>query len=72
MPWHNFEINQTMFELAISVRFTEYLRAIYKSLPPNIYISTSASRFDDTWIIRHRDIRLSYHTEIILFGGAVY
>ena len=43
--WHNFEINKPMFEMANSVRFTEYLRAIFKSLPPNIYISTSASRF---------------------------
>ena len=46
--WHNFVINKPKFELANSVRFTEYLRAIVKSLPPNIYISTSASRFDDT------------------------
>ena len=46
--WHNFVINKPMFELTNSVRFTEYLRAIFKSLPPNIYISTSASRFDDT------------------------
>ena len=46
--WHIFEINKPMFELANSVRFTEYIRAIFKSLPPNIYISTSASRFDDT------------------------
>ena len=48
MLWHNFVINKPMFELANAVRFTEYLRAILKSLPPNIYISTSASRFDDT------------------------
>ena len=48
MLWHNFEINKPIFELANTVRFTEYLRAIFKSLPPNIYISTSASRFDDT------------------------
>ena len=46
--WHNFVINKPMFELAKSVRFTEYLRVIVKSLPPNIYISTSASKFDDT------------------------
>ena len=25
MLWHNFEINKPMFELANSVRFTEYL-----------------------------------------------
>ena len=48
MLWNTFEINKPMFELANSIRFTEYLRAIVKSLPPNIYISTSASRFDDT------------------------
>ena len=46
--WHNFEINKTIFELANSVCFTEYLRAIFKLLPPNTYISTSASTFDDT------------------------
>ena len=46
--WHNFENNKPMFELVNSVRFIEYLRAIFKSLPPNIYISTSASRFDHT------------------------
>ena len=45
---HNFEMNKPMFELVNAVRFIEYLRAIFKSLPPNIYISTSASRFDDT------------------------
>ena len=59
MLWHNFEINKPMFELANTVRFAEYLRTLSKSLPPNIYISTSASRFDDTLIIRHRDNRLS-------------
>ena len=57
--WHNCLINKPMFKLANSVRFTEYLRAIVKSLPPNIYILTSASRFDNTYIIRHRDNRLS-------------
>ena len=46
--WHNCEINKPMFKLANTVRFIKYLRAIFKSLPPNIYISTSASRFDDT------------------------
>ena len=40
--WHNFVINKLMFEFANSVRFIEYLRAMVKSLPPNIYISTSA------------------------------
>jgi len=45
MVRHNFEINNPMFELAN----TEYLRAIFISLPTNIYISTtSASRNDDT------------------------
>ena len=48
MLWHKFELNKPMFELASSVRFTEYVRAIFKSLPPNIYISTSASMFDNT------------------------
>ena len=48
MLWHNFEINKPMFELTNCARFMEYLRAIFTSLPPNIYISTSASRFDDT------------------------
>ena len=52
--WHNFVISKPMFELANSVGFTEYLRAIVKSLPPNIYISTLASR--------HRDIRVSKDT----------
>ena len=47
MLWHNVEINKLMFELTNTVRFIEYLRAIFKSLPPNIYISTSASMFDD-------------------------
>ena len=28
--WHNFEINKPMFELAGSVRFTEYLKVIFK------------------------------------------
>ena len=46
--WHNFEINKPMIEMANTVRFTEYLKTIFKSLPPNSYISTSASRFDDT------------------------
>ena len=53
---HNFEINKPMFELANSVRFTEYLRAIFISLPPNIYISTSALRFrltDKSKVIQH-------------------
>ena len=53
---HSFEINKPMFELANSVRFTEYLRAIFISLPPNIYISTSASRFrltDKSKVIQH-------------------
>ena len=45
--WHNFVINKPVIELANSVRFTEYLKVIVKSLPLNIYISTSASRFDD-------------------------
>ena len=54
MQWHNFKINKPMFELANTVRFTEYLRAISKLLSPNIYTSTSASRFDD-----NRDYRLS-------------
>ena len=35
--WHSFEINKPMFELAGSVRFIEYLRAIFKTLPPNTY-----------------------------------
>ena len=56
---HNFVINKPMFELSNTVRVTEYLRAVVQSLPPNIYVSTSASRFDDTYIIRHRDNRLS-------------
>ena len=30
MLWHNFEVNKLMFELAGSVRFTEYLRVIFK------------------------------------------
>ena len=72
MAWHTFEINKQIFELAKSVRFTEYLRAIFKWLPPNIYISTSASRFDDTLIIRPRDIRLSYDTEIVLYDRAIF
>ena len=45
--WHYFVINKPMFESANSVRFTEYLRASVKSLPPNICIYTSDSRFDD-------------------------
>ena len=53
MLWHNFEINKPMIELVNTVRFTEYLKAIFKSFPPNIYISTSASRFADTYIIDH-------------------
>ena len=61
-----------MFKLANSVRFTEYLRTIFKSLPPNSYISISASRFDDTYIIRHRDNRLSEDKEILLFDRAIY
>ena len=44
---YTFEINKQMFELANTVRFTEYLSATFKSLPPNIYISTSVSKFDD-------------------------
>ena len=42
--------------------FTKYIRAIFKSLSANISVSTSASRFDDTYIIRHRDNSLSYDT----------
>ena len=48
MLWLKFEVNKEMFELANSVHFTEYLRTMFKSLPPNIYVSTSASRFEDT------------------------
>ena len=49
MLWHNFVINKPMFELANSVRFTEYLRAIFKSLLPYITISTIAAiKFDST------------------------
>jgi len=72
MLWHNFEINKPMFELSKSVRFTEYLTATFKSLHPNIYISTSASRFDDTLDITRRDNRLSQQTTIILFDGTIY
>ena len=48
MLLYKFEINKPMFELANPVRFTEYLRVTFKSLHPNIYIPTPASRFDDT------------------------
>ena len=58
----NFVISKPMSELANYVRFTDYLRAIFKSLLPNICISTSASRFDDTYILRLRDNRLSLDT----------
>ena len=52
MLWHNFEINKPIFEFANSVRFPEYLRAIFKSLPPNIFISISASRIKSK-VIQH-------------------
>ena len=42
------EMYKPMFELPNSVRFTEYLRTIFKWWPPNICISTSVSTFDDT------------------------
>ena len=65
MLWRNFEINKPMFKLANSVRYI-YLRAIFKSLPPNIYISTSASRFDDAYIIRHSNTTHNYFNFFIL------
>ena len=39
--WQNLKINKPIFELANSARFTEYLRTIFKSLPPNIYFHIS-------------------------------
>jgi len=47
MPWHNFEINKQMFKLAVSV-LQNIEGSSLKSLPPNIYIFTLASWFNDT------------------------
>ena len=44
MLWHNCEINKPMFELANTVRFTEYLRAIFKSLSPNSFNGSTIRR----------------------------
>ena len=48
MLWHNCEINESMFELAGSVRFTEYLRVVFKIVASKHLYFHIASKFDDT------------------------
>ena len=49
----------TMFEFDRLYPFYRIAKSSLKSLLPNIYIFTSASKFNDMKIIRRRDNRLS-------------